>query len=107
MKDYILQCKYFGLISKGSESIATKTHLKSPFSSTPLSFDASSREDLRKYPHPHMGYISAADNMGLFHSNSRDELRKHVYNTVEYVTVIRGHSRKLILAPIKCAHAYN
>jgi len=55
-----------------------------------------------------MGYIFAADNVDLHHSNFRGWLRKCLYFETECVMAVQGHPRSLMLAPIEseCATSY-
>ena len=81
-----------------------------PFSTTPLSFDT-----LLQGTNPHKPYIvrnyshwatsSPPIVWVYFRSNFRGGLRKRTYLETEYVMVVQGHPRSLILAPIESEYA--
>jgi len=70
--DWVLLYNNADLISKVSEEIASEIAEKLTLSTTPLSFDATSPENLREYPHKpfcqkaeSLVYICAANSMDL------------------------------------------
>ena len=51
LKGNIVQYNNYDLECEGSEDISERKKRKSPFTTTPLSFDALSLANLREYPH--------------------------------------------------------
>jgi len=84
---------------------------KSTFSITPLSFDASSPRNPRKYPHkPYIArnysYWATFLSMTVWvylHSNFRDGLRKCMYFETECEMADQGHPRSLMSVPVESA----
>ena len=51
LRGYVVQYSNFGIECEGSKDIASEKSEKSPFTTTPLSFDAPSLANPREYPH--------------------------------------------------------